>query len=204
MSCEPLQAAALISGAGRTIRSLELSIRRQRIPVRIGVVIAHDEQLPGVQACRELGLEVTIIPGSSGPRTSDLIDRILLKHHTRLICLCGYLRRFRVGELWSQRVLNIHPALLPDFGGRGMYGNRVHQAVLESGCSNTGCTVHWVDEQYDHGTHLLQKSCAVRADDDVDSLADRVFELECQAYPEALGMIDRAQLEAGPREVDHA
>ena len=204
MSQEPLQAAALISGAGRTIRSLELSIRAQRIPVRIGVVIAHDEQLPGVRACRELGLEVTIVPGSPGAHTSDLVDRVLLEHGTRLICLGGYLRKFRVGELWKNRVLNIHPALLPDFGGRGMYGNRVHQAVLESGCSKTGCTVHWVDEEYDEGKHLLQKSCPVRPDDDVDSLAARVFELECGAYPEALSMIDHHQLEAGLCEADRA
>ena len=204
MKREPLQTAALISGAGRTIRSLELSIHAQDIPVRIGVVIAHDEQLTGVRACRELGLEVVIIPGPSGPQTSDLIDQVLLEHQTRLICLGGYLRKFRVGELWTNRVLNIHPALLPDFGGQGMYGNRVHEAVLRSGCSQTGCTVHWVDEEYDEGKHLLQKSCPVRPDDDVDSLAARVFELECGVYPEALSMIDHHQLEAGLCEADRA
>ncbi|MEE2681631.1 MAG: formyltransferase family protein [Planctomycetota bacterium] len=196
MTDPQLKIAALISGAGRTIRSLQESIDLQEIPARIDVVIAHDETIPGVERCREIGLKVEIVPGARGARTSDLIDRILLDHGSDLICLCGYLRKFRVGSRWRNRVVNIHPALLPDFGGRGMYGQRVHEAVIASGHSRSGCTVHWVDEEYDHGEHIIQKSCPVHATDDAGTLADRVFELECSCYPEALRMIAESRMGA--------
>ena len=198
MTSPPLQAAALISGAGRTVCSLEREILRRGLPVRIAVVLAHDEHLPGVKRCRALGLNVQIVSGPRGSETSDRIDRILRAQHVELICLCGYLRKFRVAECWKDRVINIHPALLPEFGGKGMYGKRVHEAVLESGRSRSGCTVHWVDEEYDHGEHILQKSCPVLPGDDPISLGDRVFGLECEAYPEALQII------VGSREEDPA
>ena len=192
MSPPQLTVAALISGAGRTVGSLHQSIETRSIPARISVVIAHDEALPGVRRCRELGLKVEIVTGGPGTETSDLIDRILLDHQSDLVCLCGYLRKFRVGERWRNRVINMHPALLPDFGGQGMYGNRVHEAVIASGRTTSGCTVHWVDEEYDRGEHIIQRRCAVNETDDADSLAARVFELECETYPEALQLIAEA------------
>ena len=85
--------------------------------------------------------------------------------------------------------MNIHPALLPDFGGKGMYGRRVHQAVLDSGRREAGCTVHWVDEEYDRGPIILQERCEVKENDDLDALAARVFELECSVYPRAIERI---------------
>ena len=85
--------------------------------------------------------------------------------------------------------MNIHPSLLPDFGGKGMYGRRVHQAVLDSGNRVSGCTIHWVDEEYDRGPIILQKRCELREDDDIASLSERVFELECHAYPEAIASV---------------
>jgi len=91
-------------------------------------------------------------------------------------------------------VINMHPALLPDFGGQGMYGNRVHEAVIRSGTTNSGCTVHWVDEEYDRGEHIIQRSCPVHETDDAESLAARVFELECDTYPEALRLIAEARM----------
>ncbi|MEC8558769.1 MAG: formyltransferase family protein [Planctomycetota bacterium] len=186
MSARNLRAAALISGGGRTVASLVQSIECEGIPVDLDLVIAHDEALEGVRRCRELGIRVEVVPGSPGVRTSDRMDEILVEHGTDLLCLCGYLRRFRVEPLWRDRVMNIHPALLPEFGGRGMYGDHVHRAVLEAGRSRTGCTVHWVDEEYDHGDHILQKTCQVEPDDTLESLAERVFALECRAYPEAV------------------
>jgi phosphoribosylglycinamide formyltransferase-1 len=85
--------------------------------------------------------------------------------------------------------VNIHPALLPDFGGPGMYGHHVHEAVLASGCSSSGCTVHLCDPEYDRGPIVLQKSCPVLPGDTADTLAARVFDLECEAYPEALELL---------------
>ena len=112
------------------------------------------------------------------------------------IVLAGFLRMLEIPSSWSRRVLNIHPSLLPAFGGKGYYGRRVHQAVLERGCQFTGCTVHYVDNEYDHGPILLQRCIAVQPDDDADSLARRVFEEEQIALPEAL----RQHLSASARQ----
>ncbi len=185
----PLRIAALLSGSGRSILNLDRKIREGALDAEIRTVIAHDPSLPGVARCRELGLDVNIVDGSSSEACSDMIDEVLKVSEAELICLCGYLRRFRVGELWHGRVVNIHPALLPDFGGQGMYGRRVHGAVLNSARRESGCTVHWVDEEYDRGGIILQGRCEVREDDDIESLAARVFEIECSIYPQAIERI---------------
>ena len=185
----PLEIGALLSGEGRSVLNLARRIRESDLHAEIKVVIAHDASLAGVARCREIGLDVRIVSEKDRDACSDAIDVILGEAQVELICLCGYLRRFRVGDLWDGRVVNIHPSLLPDFGGKGMYGRRVHRAVLDAGREETGCTVHWVDEAYDRGPIILQKRCAVLEDDDEETLAARVFELECMAYPEALERI---------------
>ena len=157
-----------------------------RIPARITSVIAHRESLPGVERCRKRGLPVRIVPPEPSMDLDDRIDHCLAECGAELVCLCGYLRHFRVGGRWAGRTINIHPALLPDFGGKGMYGQHVHRAVIASGRRESGCTVHFVDELYDHGPTILQKRCEVTPEDDPDTLAARVFELECDAFPEAL------------------
>ncbi|MBL0870820.1 MAG: phosphoribosylglycinamide formyltransferase, partial [Phycisphaerales bacterium] len=90
---------------------------------------------------------------------------------------------------YEGRIVNIHPSLLPSFGGRGMYGDKVHEAVLKAGVKETGCTVHLVNAEYDDGPVLVQRRCEVRPGDDVRSLAARVFEQECIAYPEGIAMV---------------
>ena len=89
-------------------------------------------------------------------------------------------------QKWAGRVLNIHPALLPQFGGKGFYGHKVHEAVLASGARESGCTVHFADHQYDTGAIILQRKVPVLAGDTADALAERVFQAECEAYPEAI------------------
>ena len=186
---EPLGIAALLSGEGRSVLNLAGRIRKCELHAEIRVVIAHDASLAGVTRCRESGLDVRIVSGRDRDACSDAIDVILRDADVELICLCGYLRRFRVGDLWRDRVVNIHPSLLPEFGGKGMYGRHVHQAVLDAGRRQTGCTVHWVDEEYDRGPIILQERCEVRENDDSETLAARVFELECGAYPKAIERI---------------
>ena len=169
MSGRTLKAAALISGGGRTAISLERAMARDDGPARIELVIAHKSDLEGARRCREAGMQVKVVPGPAGDPTSDLVDEMLVDHGIELVCLCGYLRRFRVANGWRGRVINIHPALLPEFGGAGMYGSHVHKAVLEAGSPISGCTVHWVDEEYDSGTHILQRTCPVFPGDSVES-----------------------------------
>lgn len=116
----------------------------------------------------------------------DHITSLLRDKRIDLVCLCGYLRWFRIDPDFRGRVINIHPALLPDFGGQGMHGEHVHRAVLAAGRTVSGCTVHHVDDEYDHGLVILQRTCPVLPGDDPSTLAARVFEQECIAYPEAI------------------
>jgi phosphoribosylglycinamide formyltransferase 1 len=113
-----------------------------------------------------------------------LVDA-LVKHKIDLVVLAGFLRKIPQTTLqaFPNRIINIHPALLPDFGGKGMYGNHVHEAVRQSGATQTGITIHLVDDQYDHGAHLAQYSCAVKPEDTVDRIAEKVQKLEHEFYP---------------------
>src|SRR4029077_16957342 len=106
----------------------------------------------------------------------------------------GYLKHVLIPPDFENRAVNIHPALIPNFCGPGMYGQRVHEAVLESGARLSGCTVHFVDNQYDHGPTILQKQVPVLDDDTPEKLAARVFAAECEAYPEALRLIARGKV----------
>ena len=124
------------------------------------------------------------------PEVGDLNTNAWLEEkRPDLICLCGYLRLLQLQPWMIGRVVNIHPALLPKFGGKGMYGMRVHEAVIDSGETESGCTVHFVDEEYDHGELIVQLRCPVESYDSASSLADKVFALECLAYPQALNKV---------------
>jgi len=183
---QPARLAVLISGSGRTAANLHEACRRGALRASVALVVAHREDLAGVARCRALGLRVAVIP--SGDALAERIDATLVAASADLVCLAGYLRRFRVGSLWSGRTLNIHPALLPRFGGQGMYGRRVHEAVLAAGVHTSGCTVHEVDEEYDHGATVVERRCPVLAGDTAETLAARVHVEELAAYPEAIAM----------------
>ncbi len=189
----------LISGGGRTALNIHAACAAGSIEASVAVVIAHREEADGVARCREAGLRVAVLPPDA--TLSDRIDRVLEAAGVDLVCLAGYLRKFRVGGLWRGRTLNIHPALLPEFGGHGMYGMHVHRAVLAAGSSESGCTVHEVDEEYDHGRTILVRKCPVLANDTPESLSARVFTEECAAYPEAIRLaLSRMRLQrAGVR-----
>ena len=185
---EPLRIAACISGGGRTVMNLQDLIDRGELQARIELVIASRDDCAGVERCRARGLEVTV--ANSGEVASDLLD----PDRHDLVCLCGWLKLLRIDPWMHGRVLNIHPALLPSFGGPGMYGSKVHTAVIDSGAPVSGCTVHFVNDAYDEGPIVLQKACPVQPDDDVDTLAARVFEQECIAFPEAIRLFADGRL----------
>jgi formyltetrahydrofolate-dependent phosphoribosylglycinamide formyltransferase len=117
---------------------------------------------------------------------SAAVTHELDKHPVDLVIMAGFIRRYLYPSKFEGRVLNIHPALLPEFGGKGYYGHRVHEAVLKSGAKESGCTVHLADLHYDKGQILLQKRVPVLPGDSPDTLAARVFQAECEAYPEAI------------------
>ena len=182
----PLRIAALISGGGRTVCNLQTAILENRVDASIACVIASRDGLSGIQRAREAGLEVHVPDRSNYEQD---LRRLIEACQPDLICLCGYLKKLELDPSWQGRVINIHPSLLPRHGGKGMYGMHVHKAAIESGAEFSGCTVHFVDEQYDQGPILLQRACPIEPGDTAESLAARVFEQECIALPQAIDMI---------------
>jgi len=132
---------------------------------------------------------------------SDAIFDEVRRWAADLVCLAGFLKLIQPDPEFDGRILNIHPSLLPSFGGRGMYGRRVHAAVLDAGCRVSGCTVHLVDASYDTGPILVQRCCEVHDDDDPESLAARVFAEECEAYPAAIQLLSSGRLRLEGRRV---
>jgi phosphoribosylglycinamide formyltransferase-1 len=181
--------AVLLSGSGTTLQNLVDRIADGRLAAQIVQVVSSKSSAFGVERARKAELPVAIIDRKhfdSVGAFSSAIFRRCREANADLICLAGFLHLLRIPTDFAGRVLNIHPALLPAFGGKGMYGHHVHEAVLKSGIAESGCTVHLVDDEYDHGEIVLQKRVPVLPDDTPDSLADRVFAAECAAYPEAI------------------
>lgn len=192
MTTRRLRLACLISGGGRTMLNIADRIDDGSLDASIELAIASRANVAGVERSRARGFDTHIVSRRdfiSDNAMHDRISAMLRKNRIDLVCLCGYLRWFRVDADFRDRVINIHPALLPDFGGEGMHGKHVHEAVIQARRTESGCTVHYVDDQYDHGRIILQRRCPVLPGDDADTLAVRVFEQECIAYPEAIAML---------------
>ncbi len=192
---EPPRLLALLSGGGRTLINLLDEIEAGRLRARIAGVVAS-RPCPGVERAEGRGVPARVLRGVIPAADLEALAR---EHDASWVVLCGYLQRIEIPDFLEGRVVNIHPALLPKFGGPGMYGDHVHRAVLEAGDDESGCTVHLCDAEYDSGPIVLQKRCPVLPGDTVDTLAARVFEVECKAYPEALAMLlarDEATKEA--------
>lgn len=185
----PLRIGALISGGGRTLLNIADCIDRGELNAIIACVIASRRDIAGVERAQARGFTVHIA-GDYKDQGVDAVQNQIWKwideSNSDLVCLCGWLKRLRVDPKYTGRIMNIHPALLPDYGGLGMYGHHVHAAVIAAGRSESGCTVHFVDDQYDHGPIILQRTCPVMPGDTPETLAARVFEEECTAYPEAI------------------
>lgn len=182
----------LLSGGGRTLLNLHDSIQDGSLHAQMPVVIASRDGL-GAERARERGLPTRIVPGDLTP---EQLDDLVAQHALDWVVLAGYLRLVPITDRVRGRIINIHPALLPRHGGPGMHGMRVHQAVLDAGESESGCTVHLCDDRYDTGPILAQSRCAVRADDTPETLAARVFELECGLYPKTLEGLIRGEIGA--------
>ena len=174
--------AIMLSGGGRTMVNIAAAIQSRQLPARITAVIASRE-CAGCTRAKELGLDTQVIKGEIP--APDLEKRLRAANADWLV-LAGYLKKVNIPASFRHKAVNIHPALLPAFGGPGMYGHHVHEAVLARGCKVSGCTVHLLDEHYDNGPILVQRTCPVLDGDTAETLAARVFEQECIAYPEAL------------------
>jgi phosphoribosylglycinamide formyltransferase-1 len=184
----PLRVAVLLSGSGRTLENLIERVDAGELSATIPLVIASRGDVRGVRIAERAGIMVKVSPpGSQDVATwSESIFASCRAARADLVVMAGFLHLVRIPADFNGRVINIHPSLLPAFGGKGFHGMAVHRAVLERGCTVSGCTVHLVDDEYDHGRVLLQHAVPVLRDDSPESLAARVFAAECETLPEAI------------------
>jgi formyltetrahydrofolate-dependent phosphoribosylglycinamide formyltransferase len=186
-----LRLGVLLSGSGRTLANLLDRIAAGGLPAEVAVVVSSRADVQGVRIAEQAAVPVRVLP-PAGRRIEDWSEAIFgscREARVDLVVMAGFLHLVRIPSDFAGRVVNIHPSLLPAFGGRGFHGLHVHRAVLERGCTVSGCTVHLVDDEYDHGRVLWQETVPVLPDDTPESLAARVFAAECEALPRAIRRI---------------
>jgi formyltetrahydrofolate-dependent phosphoribosylglycinamide formyltransferase len=196
----PLRLGVLLSGGGSTLQNLLDRIATGGLRAEIAVVIASRADDGGIERARRAGVPALVVARkefADSAAFNDALHAALEPHAVDLVILAGFLSLFEPRRRYAGRVMNIHPALIPAFCGAGFYGERVHRAVLESGVRVSGCTVHFADDQYDHGPIILQGTVPVYDDDTPQSLAARVHEVENELYPEAIALFadDRLRIE---------
>jgi phosphoribosylglycinamide formyltransferase-1 len=192
-----LQVAVLLSGTGRTLENLLALRAAGELEIDIPIVISSRPGVRGLEVAEAAGIEAQVVSRREYPTPGQMSARVrelLAPHDIDLILLAGFLSQLEILPEWEGRMLNIHPSLLPLFGGRGLYGRRVHEAVLAAGMKETGCTVHLVNAEYDAGPIVLQRSIPVHDDDTPETLGARVFALECELYPEAIRLFAAGKL----------
>jgi phosphoribosylglycinamide formyltransferase-1 len=187
----PIRVAAFASGRGTNLDAILQSITEGKLAAEVVLVISNRSNAGALEIAGQFGIPAFHLSQKQfedAPAYENYLSSLLSDHGTELIALAGYLKLVPacIIRQYKNRVLNIHPALLPSFGGAGMYGHFVHEAVLSFGCKVSGATVHLVDEQYDTGAPILQRCVPVLDDDTPDSLAARVLQIEHQIYSEAI------------------
>lgn len=193
--------AVLLSGEGTSLENLFERIERGELPARVEVVISSKTGAGGLARARRRGVPAFAVPRKEHPDPTghnDAVHHVLTRFDVDLVLLLGYLSPFETRERFEGRALNVHPALIPKYSGRGFYGRRVHEAVIAAGEKTSGATVHWVDAQYDHGPIVLQEEVAVRPDDTPETLAARVQSLERELVPRAIRRFAEGTLRAKP------
>ncbi len=185
----PLRLGVLISGGGTTLVNFLEKIEAGELNAKVAIVIASRPDCGGIAKALAAGVPCEVVSRGKHADVASF-SRAIFDHcrkaNVDLVTLAGFLARIEIPDDFQQRVMNIHPSLIPAFCGQGMYGHHVHEAVLARGCKVTGCTVHFADNEYDHGPIILQKCVPVKDHDTPDTLAARVFQTECEAYPAAI------------------
>ena len=185
----PIRLAALISGGGTTLVNLLECIRRGELNAEIPVAISSRAACGGIEKAASFGVRCDVVTRKSFDSIEGFSQAIFQRCRdveADLVVCGGFLALLKIPEDFRCRVMNIHPSLIPAFCGHGFHGRAVHEAVLRRGCKVSGCTVHFVDDEYDHGPIILQRTVSVRDDDTPEGLAARVFQQECEAYPQAI------------------
>lgn len=203
-SKRPFRIAVLISGGGTTLRNLIERIAAGVLDLEIVLVVSSSPAAGGLAHAQRAGIP-TVVADRKQYASQDEFSKTIFDHcrsaGADAVVLGGFLKQLTIPEDFTNRVVNIHPALIPAFCGQGFYGHRVHQAVLDYGVKVSGCTVHFADNQYDRGPVIVQKTVPVLDDDTPETLAARVFAAECEAYPEALRLIAAGRVKVEGRRV---
>ena len=184
-----LKMAVLLSGSGRTLDNFHERIVQGSLAAKIQVVVSNVEGVLGLSKAQRYGYPAYHAAGNAE------INRILADYQIDIVCLAGYLKLYVPPPELARAVINIHPSLIPSFCGDGFYGHHVHSAVKARGCTLSGCTVHFANEKSDEGPIILQKSVELAYEDDIDTIAAKVFAVECEAFPEAINRVDERGIE---------
>jgi formyltetrahydrofolate-dependent phosphoribosylglycinamide formyltransferase len=194
---KPIRLGVLISGGGTTLINILEYIKQGRLNAEVALVISSLSTVAGVERAKNAGLDVKIVRKKDYSDIDEFSKRLedeLAAANVDLVVQGGWLCLWKIPDRYENRVMNIHPALLPSFGGQGMWGHHVHEAVLKAGCKVSGCTVHFCTNEYDKGPIIVQRACQVKDDDTPETLAARVFEQECIAYPQAIRLFAEGKL----------
>jgi formyltetrahydrofolate-dependent phosphoribosylglycinamide formyltransferase len=200
----PIHLAVLLSGNGTTLQNLLDRTADGRLRAEVVLVVSNRYDAFGLERARRAGVPAAVVERSDCASRDDFGHRIFdlcRGAKVDLVCLGGFLQLLPIPDDFAGRVMNIHPALIPAFCGKGYYGHRVHEAALEAGVKVSGCTAHFADNVYDHGPIILQRVVPVLDNDTPDTLAARVFEQECEAYPEAVRLFAEGRLRIEGRRV---
>lgn len=199
-----LNLAVLISGSGTTLQNLIDKIDDKTLNARIRIVISSSPDAYGIKRAEQNNIPVAIVQ-HKGYYNSEIFSNTIIKEIEKypvdLIILAGFLHLFKIPDKYAGKAMNIHPGLIPAFCGKGYYGHHVHKAVIESGVKVSGCTVHFVDNEYDCGPIIIQRVVQVHEDDSPETLAQRVFKEECIAYTEAINLFAEGRLKIEGRKV---
>lgn len=192
-----LRVAVLASGSGTTFENLVIRSRDGRLPADVVLLVVSRADCGAVARAERLGVPCTIVEWKKDQSAFDAsMTAAIESAKPDLVCMAGFVKMWTFPAHYAGRVMNVHPALLPAFGGKGMWGHHVHEAVVASGVRETGCTVHFADHQYDHGPVILQRKVPVAPGDTADDVAARVMAAEREAYPEAIRMFAEGRIGA--------
>jgi formyltetrahydrofolate-dependent phosphoribosylglycinamide formyltransferase len=200
----PIRLAVLLSAGGTTLQNLLDRIADGRLNAKIVLVISNNADAYGLVRAENAGVPTAVMDRKECGSRDEFSRRIFdlcRPAKADLVCLAGLLQLINVPDDFSNCVMNIHPSLIPAFCGKGYYGHHVHEAALSYGVKVSGCTVHFADNVYDHGPIILQRTVPVLETDTPDTLAARVFEQECEAFPEAIRLFAEGRLRVDGRRV---
>jgi phosphoribosylglycinamide formyltransferase-1 len=204
MSTEALRLAVLVSAGGTTLQNLLDRCADGRLRAHVVLLVSSAATAFALERAHKAGVSSAVVERKQCATRAEFSERIwdlCRAAGAELVCMAGFLQLVQIPEDFRLRVLNIHPSLIPAFCGKGYYGHHVHEAVLAYGAKISGCTVHFADNEYDHGPIVLQRPVPVLDDDTPDTLAARVFEQECEAYPVAIRLMAEGKLRVEGRRV---